>query len=328
MTLENTQPNQERNLALERHEAVTLHNEILKEEENFSDEDKKWDIAKGTNSNPKYGENISKRVDLRKTVENIDKYRELAISKENLTLPEIGDISDVEKIKKEKEKIDKEVEKITRDIEKTQSDLNDLRKKLNLPQTNDIPSLSDKKQKLENLLVIKNDLDSKLDFEIKKGESQKNESSENEKIEGKNMNMGLEDISSDIKKIASILDERQSRGYNSIFSDEDGFRSVAGRIGDSVNKEEIKSNLARLGSIVEDFADNRGRGVNDDTENLYGMVNKLRQLVSSLQELPHKIQNEDERKELSQITNAVAEKVDTAASRITRKAQAIEEFLS
>lgn len=321
------QLNQGRNLALERQEAVKLHNEILKEQEGFSDEDKKWNVDKGTNNNPKYTENASKMIGLRKNVETIDKYRNLAISKENLTSLEIGDISDIEKINQEKEKVNKEVEKITREIEYTKSELNELRKKLNLPESDDIPSLSDKKHKLENLLTIKNELENKLNFEIKKQESQKKENSENSKRESGNLNTGIEDIASDIKKVALMLKERQSSGYNSIFNNEDGFYSIASKIGESSNKEEIKNNLIGLGIIIEDFADNRGRGVNDNTENLYSMVGKLKQLTSSLQQLPQKLQNEEERKELSQLVNIIAEKVDTTASKITRKAQAIEQFL-
>jgi len=311
-----SQPNQEKNLALERQEAVKLHNEILKKQESLPDTEKQEATDK-----------VAEMSTLREKVGNIDKYKDLAKPFNDQYYYRVGDISSVGKLNKEKERIDTEVEKVKSVIEETANKLNELREKLGMEPTTDIPSLDIKKERLPYLLKIQSDLENKLNFETKKQKSLKEETTENSKREGRNVTEGLEDISSNIKKIASMLDERQSSGYNSIFNDEDGFRSVASKIDGSSNKEEIKNNLTRLGSIVDDFADNRGRGVNDDTENLYSMVGKLRYLASALQELPQKLQNEEERKELAQIAGSVAEKVDTAASRITRKAQAIEEFL-
>ena len=133
-------------------------------------------------------------------------------------------------------------------------------------------------------------------------------------------------MSSSLKKISSLFNERQSLGYNAIFDDEDGFSIIANKLVDGSNGEEIKNNLTKLGNIVEDFADNRGRGIRDDTENLYIMISALKQLSASILDLPRKLQNEEERKKMAQTTVLVSEKVDGAISRIAQKANAIEEF--
>ncbi|MBP9763592.1 MAG: hypothetical protein KBD10_02515 [Candidatus Pacebacteria bacterium] len=317
-----SQSNQERNLALERQEAVKKHNDLLKEYESMPDEDKNWNQNTSTTNNPETGKKNSEMLELRKNVGNIDKYRELATSKENLTSPEIGDISDVEKMKQEKEKVDKEVEKITRDIERTKSELNELRKKLNLPETDDIPSLSDKKQKLENLLVIKNDLDGQLDFEIKKQEAVKNENTENQKMEQHFLKNSLEEVSSSLKRVSGIIDERQSQGFQDIFSNPAAFRYIASGLEDFSDNEELKTKLSKLGNIVEDFA---RPSLNDHPDSMRELASKLSQLEASLRELPSKIKNEEERQEFGGLVYSVASKVDEAVSFIRRKAGQLEE---
>jgi hypothetical protein len=306
------QPNQDINLSLERQEAVQLHNEILQEQENLSDPEKDQVIDKK-----------SELSVLREKVGVIDKYKTLAKPFNDQYYYRVGDISSIEKLNNEKLRIDTEIEKVKKWIKDDTDTLNELRNKLGMEPSNDIPSLDIKKERLPYLLRIQDDLENALKLEIKKQE----EELENSKREGRNTSMEIEDITFTIKKIASLLEERQSNGYNQIFSDEEALRTIAIKIGDSTNQEETRNNLVQLGNIVEDFFDNRGRGVNDDTESLYSMSNKLKQLASSLMELPQKLHSEEERKELSQITNSVAEKVGNAVSKIIRRAHAIEEFL-
>lgn len=316
------QINQERNLALERQEAVTLHNEILKEQEGFSEEDKKWNIDKGTNNNPKYTENASKMQELRKNVESIDKYRELAKSKENFNSIEIGDVSDIENLQQEKEKISNEYENTVRDIEQTKSELNDLRKKLDLPETDDIPSISDKKLKIEKLLSIKSDLEGQLDFETRKQEDIKNENTESQKIEKHFLKNSLEEVSTNLRRVSNMINERQSNGFQDIFSDPDAFRYIASGLEDFSDNEELKTKLSKLGNIVEDFA---RPSLNDHPDSMRELAQKLSQLENSLRELPSKIRNEDERQEFGRLISSVASKVDDAVSFIRRKAGQLED---
>lgn len=317
-----SQPNQERNLALERQEAVKKHNDILKEYESMSNEDKNWNQDTSKTNNPEAGKKNSEMLELRKNVGNIDKYRELATSKETLTSPEIGDISDVEKMKQEKEKVDKEVEKIIRDIERTKFELNELRKKLNLPETDDIPSLSDKKQKLENLLVIKNDLEGQLDFEIKKQEAAKSENTENQKMEQHFLKNSLEEVSSSLRRVSGMIDERQSQGFQDIFSDPKAFRYIASGLEDFLDNEELKAKLSKLGSIVEDFS---RPSLNDHPDSMRELASKLSQLEASLRELPSKIKDEQEKQEFAGLVYSVASKINEAVSFIRRKAGQLEE---
>ena len=325
------QQNQEKNLALERQEAVKRQNELQKEYDVIPEEDKEYkDRGDADKYGYRFADNFSanlqegKKVDDK--IETIDEYRELATSKENLNLPEINNNFDIERIKIEKEKIDHVIEETKKDIESITNKLNELRSKLGMPPSDDIPSLIDKKENLGNLLVIQKDLENKLSFEKQKDESQKEENFENTKIENKNIAEGIEEMSSSLKKISSLFNERQSLGYNAIFDDEDGFSIIANKLVDGSNGEEIKNNLTKLGNIVEDFADNRGRGIRDDTENLYIMISALKQLSASILDLPRKLQNEEERKKMAQTTVLVSEKVDGAISRIAQKANAIEEF--
>ncbi|MFA6515002.1 MAG: hypothetical protein WCT42_01920 [Candidatus Paceibacterota bacterium] len=178
-----SQPNQERNLSLERQEAIKRQDELQKEYDTIPDQDKEY---KDRGDTDKYGYRFadnfsanlleSKKVDDK--IETIDEYKKFATSKENLTSPKIGDISDFEKMKTEKEKIDGEIEKTKNDIVSTTNKLNELRLKLGMPSSEDIPSLLDKKENLGNLLLIQKDLENKLNFEIKKQEVNKSENTE------------------------------------------------------------------------------------------------------------------------------------------------------
>ncbi len=319
--------NQERNLALERQEAVALYNDLLKEQETFSEEDKSFDIKKGGFSSSEFEENLSKTAVLRKKVETIDEYRTLATSKEDLAQVEIGDSSDIEKIKQEKEKIDTEIKKYTRDIDRTKSELNDLRKKLDLPETDDIPALSDKKEQISCLMAIKEELETKLHFALQKEALEKTKENTALKRENKNLAESFETFSSGIQKVASLLEKRKSNGYNPIFKDEEAMRAIAQKIGISQNAEEMKADLSKFASIVEEFADNRNRGANDNPESLYDMVSALRQLSPVLEELTKSTHNEEE-KGIAQVAASVVEKINAASSAISQKAETLQRFVN
>ena len=318
------QPNQERNLALERQEAVKLHNDILKDQDNFSEFDKEWNIEKGINNNPQYNENLQKMNGLRRSVENIDKYRKLATSNEDLSPIETVNITDIEKLKQEKEKIDAEVEKKKKDIEKATYELNDLRKKLNLPETDDIPSLSDKKQKLENLILIQNELESKLTFEKQRAESQKQEESINRNIETRTSNENIQNISFSIGNLSRLLETRQSQGYNQIFNNQESFRMLASITLDTSNINDVKDYFLKINKIVEDTGSMNS--TNEDPGSVYEVSLLLKQLSTNIQEMTSKIKNEEQKREVNTIASLLIENIDKTSSFISRKARAIEEF--
>ncbi len=304
-------PNSSRNLALERQEAVKLHNEILKEQENLPDTEKQESTDK-----------VAEMSTLREKVQNIDTYKDLAKRFNDQYYYRVGDISSVENLKKEKEKIDIEVEKVKLGIEDTTRKLNELRQKLGMEPTTDIPSLDIKKERLPYLLKTQDDLHGQLDFEIKKQESLKEENTENSKMEQYFLKNSLEEVSSSLRRVSGMIDERQSQGFQDIFSDPTAFRYIASGLEDFSDNEELKAKLSKLGSIVEDFA---RPSLNDHPDSMRELASKLSQLESSLRELPSKIKNEEERQEFGRLVSSVASKVDEAVSFIRRKAGQLEE---
>lgn len=312
MNEKSPQLNQEKNLALERQEAVKLHNEILKEQDNFSEEDRQWNVNEGINNNPKYTENASKMIELRKEVESIDKYRELAKSKENLNLPEIDDISDVEKIKTEKEKIDSEIEKTKNDIESTTNKLNELRAKLDMPPSEDIPSLLDKKENLGNLLMIQKDLENKLNFAIKKQEVNKSENIKQKNPEQKFLKDNLEDLSFALRR---MVNDQDSFSFGII---------ATNLLEDFLGMDDLKSKLSKIVTSVEDFAKN---GLRNNLDSLHQDAMKLSQIETSLRNLSSKMKNEEEKKEFGQFVSGVADKVGENVAFIRLKADRLQDYL-
>ena len=309
------QPNQERNLALERQEAVKLHNDILKDKENFE--------AVGKESTDR----DSQMQSLREKVQNIDKYRNLAKEFDgNRYYYNVGDISSVEKLTIQKEKIDKEVERVKSMIEETSNELNELRKKLGMEPTEDIPSLIIKKERLPYLYKMQQDLEGKLNSENKKVEAQKEENFENKQRENKNFSSSIESINSDINNLSKSLEERQSNGYNQIFQNQEVFRTLASSAPDVSNFEEIKNYFSNIKNAIEIENEKRGNGINDNAKNLYNVSSLLKKLAINIQEFTSKIQNEKEKKEIVNMTASIIENLDKVSSFVSKKAQALEAY--
>ncbi len=323
------QQNQEKNLALERQEAVKRQNELQKEYDVIPEEDKEYkdrgDVDKyGYRFADNFSANLQESGKVDDKIETIDEYRKLATSKENLNLPEISSISDTEKIKIEKEKIESEIKKTKKDIEVTTNKLNELRSKLGMPPSEDIPSLVDKKENLGNLLVIQKDLENKLNFESKKAGVQKEENFENKQRESKNFNENIESISYGIGNFSKSLEERQSNGYNQIYQNQEVFRTLASNTPDISNFEEIKNYFTSIKNAtgIENVMDMNER--EDNPENMYNASRLLKQLSLNIQEFASKIQDENQKKEISGTVSSIIENLDRASSFVSRKAQALE----
>lgn len=306
------QPNQERNLSLERQESVRKHNDLLKEYENMSDEDKNWNQETNTTNNPEAGKKNTEMFDLRKNVGNIDEYKKIATLKENPTLPKIGDISDPEKIKTEKEKIDSEIEKTKSDIESTTNKLNELRLKLGMPPSEDIPSLIDKKENLGNLLMVQKDLENKLNFITKKQEASKSESLEQNNLEQKFLKNNLMELSFVIRKMIGDQDSF-------------GFGIIASGLEDFSDMNDLKSKLSKIVTSTEDFAKN---GLKDNLDDLHQNITKLSQVEARLRDLPSTIKDEEERKEFGQFVSSVTGKISEVISFIRLKANRLQDYLN
>lgn len=321
---ENQEYPQEKNIGLGRPDMVKEYNELNDKWNELDGFDR--DLALQERGSPENIEIYKRKNELYSNVTDIDRYRKLAKPAEGESKHIITDTSTLEKIKQEKEKVTKEINNIQGEIEQDGRQLNYLRGKLGMSPSEDIPSLANKRKRLGDLLVIQSDLEGQLKFVSQKTETEQQEKSERKNIESSNINENLENISSSLKSLSSLLEERQHNGYHTIFSDEEGFRVVARKISDSSDIEDIKTNLTRMGAIVEDFADHRRDGINDNAESLYRLSSKLGQLSASLLELPSKLQSEEQRKEFAQTSQSVEEKISVAAGRISNKARALEEY--
>ena len=310
------QPNQEKNLALERQEAVQRYSELEKEYNSIPNEDKEY---KDRGDADKYGyrfannfsTNLKEIKEVSDKIESIDKYREVAKSNENSEY-QVGDVSDIEKMKEEKEKADDEIKKIKHSIEKTKSDLNELRAKLDIPPTDEIPSLMDKKTKLEKLLAIQNDLENKLNFENKKEEVIKEGSLEQDKMEQRFLKDNLMELSSVLRR---MVDNQDSFRFGMIATNLENFS----------NMDELKSELSKIIVSLEDFAKN---GLKDNLDALHQDSSRVLQIETSLRNLPSKIKNENERREFGQFVSGVVSKVSEVSSFINLKASRLQDYLN
>ncbi len=296
-----SQPNQEKNLALERQEAVKLHNEILKEQESLPDTEKQEATDK-----------VAEMSTLREKVGNIDKYKDLAKPFNDQYYYRVGDISSVEKLNKEKEKIDTEVEKVKSVIEETANKLNELRQKLGMEPTTDIPSLDIKKERLPYLLKIQSDLENKLNSETKKQEVVKSENLEQGRLEEKFLKNSLEELSQTLRKMVGNEDSF-------------GFKIIASGLEDFSDMDDLKLKLSKIVISAESFAKN---GLKDNLDALHDDAMKFSQIEASLRNLPSKIKSEEERKEFGQFISNVAGKISEVTSFIRLKASRLQDYLN
>jgi len=252
----------------------------------------------------------------RKKVGNIDKYKELAKSKESQKHA-AGDISNPEKIKEEKEKVDKEIEKTKKEIRNVTIELNDLRAKLGMPETDDIPSLVQKNEKLSSLLNIQADLEQKLDLEKKKAESQNQENKKNpENQEPQEMKKfessfraTLEDISNQAKTMLDALYERQQNRLTPIQSNEN-FQMMISSIRNFKNFDEkvdinsiskITDSINKLSRIFDDIKLQSSRGqINENTQNLEKLAFGAKKFSHSCEDGKNKLLIESNNKELEE----------------------------
>ena len=327
-----SQLNRERNLTLESDEASErvsagfIRQKELKHNNEIIEKDGKK-ITKFRGNSEELKEYQQNREEIHKDIGkvlNISEFKNLAspkfIDTPDLTFV-LNEISEIEKVKGKNEK---EIEKISKDIEITTNKLNELRAKLNMPPSDDIPSLIDKKEKLSSLLLFQKKLEDKLKFENKKTGAQKEENLENTKMENKNLNEKVESINSSINNLSRLLEERESKGYTQIFENQESFRVLATKTPDVSDFEETKNYFLNIQKITKN--QNNERSANDNTESLYNISSLLKRLSMNIKEFTSKIQNENKKKEMSKITFSVADNIDKVSFFVSRKAQALETY--
>ncbi len=301
-------PNSEKNLSLERQEAVKLHNEILAGYNDLQDK-----------TNKEATEKVSEMEKIRENVRVIDQYKSSAKSFSDQYYYRVGDISNVEKLNKEKEKVDKEVEKIKSWIRDDTVKLNELRKKLGMEDSNDIPSLDIKKERLPYLLNIQSDLQNKLSFKEKKLRIGDEENTENKKLENRNLQVTLQDMASSIKSFASALEDKQAEG-NAV----EEFRNAARSLESVSSDEELISTLNNLGNkfaLISDVGD-----LDFKSESFFGLSSSVNKFLTVIENIPQSIKNEEKRQEVSRKVSYVTDEAQLLQSFLARKAQAIKDY--
>lgn len=318
------QLNQEKNIVFDRSNMVKEHNDLETQWDKLDSFDR--DLARQGKGDPKNIDIYRRKDKLYETVTDIDRYRELAKSKENMNVIKTGDISDIEKIKQEKERVDSAIEEVKEEIELVVSKLSELRAKLDMPPSDDIPSLIDKKEKLSSLLLIQKKLEGKLKFETKKQGAQKEENLEDTKREKGNLDANIQVVGSTIRSLSILLEKRQSHGYGKIFEDQESFRALAAQSPNISDFEETKKYFLNIQKITENLNDKRS--VDDNTESLYNVLSLFKRLSMNIKEFTSKIQDEDKRKEMGKIISSIADSIDKASFSVSRKAQALEAYKS
>lgn len=311
----------ERNLAYDRKVAVDSHNELQKHYDALPEEDKKWRVRDGQMSMSDEAMRLSGETNsLYTQVQNIDSYREKAKPLE--TLSEISVDQNPEKLREEKIRIDKQVDQTKRSIHDTTNRLNELRAKLNLPPTEDIPSLIQAKEKLGKLLKVQENVTSQVLFEDKKDSNTKMEETENLNHENKTIANGFENAASDLRRIAHKFEERSSQRFTPLFQDEERLGMIANKL-TSVEQDESQQVLQQLINILSTPASNISNSVSDSTESLFDLSSTLRMLSTNIAEIPSKIQDDEKRIKLSRITDEAKDVIDRAAAYVNNKAHAL-----
>lgn len=305
---------QEKNISFERPDMVKEYNDLYKQWEGLNDFDKN-SVLQGR-GDQKNIDMYNRKNELYDTVTNIDKYKELAKPQETQEHI-VGDISNSEKLQAEKQKVDMEIQSIKGSIDGTTRKLNYLRQKLGMQETDMIPSLMVKKEKLSSLVAIQNDLENKLNFENKKSEAIQQEGAQNSKIEKGSIGDVMNSISHDLKNISRILDSRVSKK-------ESGVLNVALQAPENPDLETVKEYLSKINIKVNEMDD--GWSTDDNPENMRQLSRALSKLKDNVQEISSKIKDEEQRKDFLSKTDNVVDNINKASSFFIRKAQGLEAY--
>jgi chromosome segregation ATPase len=318
---ENLQPNKELNLALERAEAVKSYNTLNPEWNSMPEKEKGYydNDKRGYVEPTERAQQIQKEQKGYKTnVENIDKYKELAKpGPESVEEKFNTGTGDPEALKQEKEKVEQEIASIAKAIESTSLKLNELREKLGMPPSEDIPSLMVKKEKLESLRKIQKDLESKLDFVNKKTEAVEQENVENSNIEKSGNQELMSGIEGDLKKISALLDSRVTRK-------ETGVSALAMRAYERSDLEGIKHYISLVNHKVNEMQD--GWSTDDKPETMQNLSRALSELNENIKSIVSKIKDEEKRKKFSQAVSVVTSNIESTQHFFTRRAEALKQY--
>ncbi len=287
----NPQSNAEKNLALERDETFDAR-------------------AKETDS--------EKKSELMKHINTIGEYKDLAKPRPELQESKFNsNTADPEVLKQEKEKVEQEIATITKAIESTSIKLNELREKLGMPPSEDIPSLMVKREKLESLREVQKDLEAKLEFVNKKQEAEKEEGNNEKKIEGKSLTEESLLISLGLRKISALINSSRSK-------QDTEFSVLALKSPEKPTTEELKEYILKLETKINELGPDWS--TDENPQLLMDLGKAFSELSMNLKNSISKIKDEEERTDFSKSIAHIVDKAEKEAVFFVNKGQALAQY--
>lgn len=316
----------EPNLALERQDAVDLHNEIAEKYNALPDEDKQFPKERDYKMTPEAEEYSKKMFEARRRVANIDEYRKEAIPDGSQEDFHTGEMTTLEQAQQEKEKVDQEIQKLEKDIKGTKQDFNRLRRELGLAPSEDIPNLIVKNEKLEKLVNLKSNIEEKIgSLSVRKDISEQEIAQEGRRKEG-NFLEEFSHAKNDLLKVVDSLKERSQQGYSKIFQDEEELMLSMRQMGQVQTSQEVVDALSRIIDSLEPYSGPREQA-RDKPESLFELSRRLNQLITTVSDLPKSV-GDDNDELISKLKQDVVNRLGSARSTVIGKAQALERYLS
>ncbi len=327
----NEQFSQERNLSLERQELnkkidtnFDRQKELQKDADIIEKDGKKfYRFKSGSEQHEEYKNIVEDNKKTLETVVNISEYKNLAspiFEDKIIPVKELNTRAELEQAQIENKQ---EIQKVQESIENTKSKLNELRGKLGMPPSEDIPSLLDKKAKLESLMIIHNDLELKIKDQEARNDSNLSENKEEANLEKYNIKSSIEEISNSLSSIRSELNDRDGAGLNQVFENDDAIRRALSDFNSFNDISELPEFLNRLSSSLN--IEYRGRGrFSENSDSLRDLAHKLGQLHSVVEVIPLKIRSNEVRNKIGDIVGRLKNSIDEARMQILAKASQIE----
>ena len=163
----------------------------------------------------------------------------------------------------------------------------------------------------------------KLNDESLKNISKETEKNDDSKLEMYNLKASLEEVVSNLRPLLGELRDREGMGMNQVFDNENLIGSAMQNLESLNDKKDLPEYLNKLSAGFN--IDYRGRGrFSENTDSLRKMEYQLNRLYSSIEVIPSKIKNEQERNQINSLINKVKNSIDQARGMLRNKAGQID----
>jgi hypothetical protein len=142
-----------------------------------------------------------------------------------------------------------------------------------------------------------------------------------EREEKRGPDQNMEGISSSFQRVVALLDERRSKGFDSIFINEETYKALIPEVDAANSKNEIKEILSLIGINMEKLAVHKR--VSDNPNSLEELARVMHTFLLSVKDVTTKIQDEDDKKELAYVLFPITNKIQRAHMAINKKAKGL-----